>query len=171
MSLRSITYWNIESVSWCWTNCVKGNGDRERKKERKTERKKERKCLLFSFLNLFLFMLIYCWINEQNFQTSFKYHIILIIGLFTSYMFLDVSAAYPPAFPSYIWFIQLKVAVDCSRLVFKYKDIVKKIINNGNCWINKKVWFELVPLFNGISTFVGYSMSKLSLSKSSSGTI
>ena len=33
------------------------------------------------------------------------------------------------------------------------------------------VWFGLVSLFNGISTFVGYLMPKLFFQKNSSGTI
>ena len=33
------------------------------------------------------------------------------------------------------------------------------------------VWFGLVSLFNGISTFVGYLMPKLFPKKNSSGTI
>ena len=32
-------------------------------------------------------------------------------------------------------------------------------------------WFDLVSLFNGISTFIGYSMPKLSMKKDSNGTI
>ena len=32
-------------------------------------------------------------------------------------------------------------------------------------------WFGLISLFNGISTFVGYLMSKLFSKKNSSGTI
>ena len=34
-----------------------------------------------------------------------------------------------------------------------------------------KVWFDLVSLFNGISTYVGYLMPKLFFWKNSSGTI
>ena len=33
------------------------------------------------------------------------------------------------------------------------------------------IWFDLVSLFNGISTFVGYLKPKPSLQKNSSGTI